>query len=64
MPYDLTQGSRVESLAFNRQLLRDVHEEIFRDIYDWAGKYRTYDISKGNSYFAEYIRRPYEGSAR
>lgn len=48
----LTIGSQPEKLTFNTQLLLDTHEEIFRDIYKWAGKPRIYDISKGNSYFA------------
>lgn len=29
-----------------------MHKEIFGDIYDWAGKLRTIDVSKGSSYFA------------
>lgn len=48
----LEQGSRVKKLIFNAQLLRELHEEIFRDIYDWAGELRKEVISKGNSTFA------------
>ncbi len=48
----LTVGSRPETLTFNSQLLLDIHNEIFRDIYKWAGTTRTYDISKETSYFA------------
>ncbi len=28
-----------------------IHRFIFEDLYDWAGKYRTVNISKGNSPF-------------
>ena len=48
----LVQGSRVERLTFNTQLLKDVHKEIFRDIYAWAGNFRTVVMSKGDSTFA------------
>ncbi len=48
----LTNGSRVDKLVFNADLLCDIHNEIFRDIYNWAGKIRTHDISKDWSYFA------------
>ena len=50
--FTLSTGSRVGSLKFDAALLKDVNKEIFYDIYEWAGEYRTYDISKGNSYFA------------
>lgn len=54
----LTRGSVVDSLVFDTALLMDVHHEIFRDIYPWAGKIRTQDISKETALFAhaEYIQ--------
>ncbi|MBC3876476.1 putative adenosine monophosphate-protein transferase Fic [Undibacterium sp. FT79W] len=36
--------------------LRAIHFHIFQDIYDWAGKLRTVDISKGSTRFANVIR--------
>jgi cell filamentation protein len=33
------------------QHLQQFHHELFQDIYDWAGKTRTVDISKGASRF-------------
>ena len=48
----LTIGSRPDTLTFNTQLILDIHKEVFRDIYKWAGLTRTHDISKGTSYFA------------
>ena len=37
---------------FNLSHLQDLHFVLFQDIYDWAGKIRTVDISRGNSRFA------------
>jgi cell filamentation protein len=36
-----------------------VHRRLFRDVYGWAGEYRTVRISKGGSAFCypEYIAR-------
>lgn len=48
----LSRGSRVDKLQFDSQLLCDIHKEIFRDIYTWAGKVRTHDIGKDWAYFA------------
>jgi cell filamentation protein len=31
--------------------LKAVHRYIFQDVYDWAGKFRTVDISKGGHLF-------------
>jgi cell filamentation protein len=33
---------------FDMQHLQKIHKAIFQDIYDWAGKVRTVDISKSN----------------
>lgn len=41
---------------FDFEHLKSIHYFIFRDIYDWAGKVRTVDISKGVTFcHAEYI---------
>jgi len=48
----LTKGSSPSSLTFDVDLLKDIHKEIFGDIYAWAGEFRTQDISKGTSFFA------------
>ena len=39
---------------FDLAHLRKIHRHLFQDIYDWAGKIRTVDISKGNSRFCSY----------
>lgn len=35
---------------FDLKHLQKIHEYIFQDIYDWAGKIRTVDIAKGNMF--------------
>lgn len=41
-----------ENFTLTSDLIFEIHLELFGDIYDWAGKPRTIDISKGDSYFA------------
>lgn len=35
--------------------LRAIHRHLFQDVYDWAGKIRTVEISKGGSMF-QFVR--------
>ncbi|MDR3244204.1 MAG: Fic family protein, partial [Elusimicrobiota bacterium] len=35
----------------NSQSLLDIHKYLFQDVYDWAGKKRTVEISKGANPF-------------
>jgi cell filamentation protein len=37
---------------FDLAHLQSIHLALFQDVYDWAGKIRTADISRGNSRFA------------
>ena len=37
---------------FDAQHLRSVHHHIFQDVYDWAGYFRTVNISKSGDPFA------------
>ncbi|GHU32690.1 cell filamentation protein Fic [Betaproteobacteria bacterium] len=37
---------------FDLKHLQAIHKHQFQDVYDWAGKIRTVNISKGNSPFA------------
>jgi cell filamentation protein len=37
---------------FDLAHLQCIHLALFQDVYDWAGKIRTADISRGNSRFA------------
>ena len=36
---------------FDKFHLCGIHEYLFQDLYDWAGKYRTVYMAKRNSYF-------------
>ncbi|MFN5445769.1 MAG: Fic/DOC family protein, partial [bacterium] len=47
---------------FDLSHLQLIHYALFQDIYDWAGKLRTVDISRGQSRFANV--RFIESSAR
>ena len=37
---------------FDLAHLQRIHLALFQDVYEWAGKIRTVDISRGNSRFA------------
>ncbi len=41
---------------FDLAHLQAIHQHLFGDVYDWAGKIRTIDLSKGHSYFANHTR--------
>jgi cell filamentation protein len=44
---------------FDYAHLQAIHHHFFGDVYEWAGKERTVDIAKGNSYFChkQYISK-------
>ncbi|EMT4819989.1 Fic family protein [Neisseria gonorrhoeae] len=39
---------------FDLAHLQTIHRELFGNVYDWAGKIRRVDISKGNTRFANF----------
>ena len=39
---------------FDTANLKDIHQYIFQDVYDWAGELRTVNISKGGHLFGAY----------
>lgn len=39
---------------FNLKHLQDIHKHVFKDIYSWAGEFRTVNILKGTS-FCNYL---------
>ncbi len=45
------------ALSFDLNHLKRIHHHLFQDVYAWAGKFRTVNMAKGNSFFArpEYI---------
>jgi cell filamentation protein len=46
-----TQGS-FHLEEFNLALFRSIHHQLFKELYDWAGEFRTVEISKGDTSFA------------
>lgn len=36
---------------FDVQHLKQIHKVLFQDVYDWAGQFRTVNISKGGNLF-------------
>ena len=45
---------------FDAARFRQFHRHLFQDIYDWAGEYRTIDISKGQTRFCTAARTEHE----
>lgn len=41
---------------YTLETLRDIHHSLFFEIYEWAGKIRTVDISKGHTRFCNCLR--------
>ena len=42
--------------AFDLNHLCKIHEYVFGDVYEWAGKIRTVDISRGSSRFCNVLQ--------
>jgi cell filamentation protein len=42
------------TVPFNSVSLQTIHKRLFSDLYEWAGIYRTVDIAKGTSRFANF----------
>ena len=41
---------------YDLQYLKSIHAQLFGDLYDWAGKLRQIDISKGDTRFCNFSR--------
>lgn len=41
---------------FDKTHLQAIHHHLFQDVYEWAGEFRTLNISKGNSNFIDVSR--------
>lgn len=39
-------------LKLDPELIKKIHRSLFENVYDWAGEYRTVNIVKGNTMFA------------
>ncbi len=47
----LKKEFRKTNPVLNHEFYKNLHKEMFQDLYKWAGKYRTIDMSKeGNSF--------------
>lgn len=50
------QSDKSEISQFNFSHLKFLHLYLFQDVYEWAGKVRKVDISKGNTRFCTFSR--------
>lgn len=48
---DIREGKIKINKTFDYEHLKSLHKELFKDLYDWAGKERAVDISKSNTLF-------------
>ena len=53
--YETLHTELDESVEFAEDYLCKTHHTIFSSLYEWGGKYRSVNISKGNSMFCPYI---------
>ncbi|MEP1446345.1 MAG: hypothetical protein ABJK37_09575 [Paraglaciecola sp.] len=45
-------SSAISSInSFNLTHLKTLHQQLFQDVFEWAGEIRTVDISKGSTRF-------------
>lgn len=50
---EITDGKVVIPATFDAEHLRAAHAHLFGDVYEWAGQWRTVQMSKDSSVFAE-----------
>lgn len=48
---DISEGKIKINKTFDYKHLKSLHRELFKEIYEWAGKERTVDISKAGTLF-------------
>ena len=53
--YETLHNELDENTIFNEEYLCKTHEIIFASLYEWGGKYRSVNISKGDSMFCPYM---------
>lgn len=51
--YEYFHKNLTENTIFDEQYFRELHGKTFRKLYDFAGKYRNVNISKGYSTFCQ-----------
>ena len=42
-----------ESTVFDEAYFKSLHKRVFGTLYDWAGEYRDFNMSKGDSRFCQ-----------
>jgi len=53
--YETLHTKLDEAVIFNEDYLCKTHHTIFSSLYEWGGKYRSVNISKGYSMFCPYM---------
>ena len=53
--YETLHKELDENTIFDEEYLCKTHEIIFASLYEWGGKYRSVNISKGESMFCPYM---------
>lgn len=49
---EISSGLAQIPQSFDAKHLKAIHQYLFQDLYEWAGEYRTVDITKGMTTFA------------
>jgi cell filamentation protein len=53
--YETLHNNLDETVLFDEEYLCKTHNTIFSSLYEWGGKYRSVNISKGESMFCPYM---------
>lgn len=53
--YEILHNELSENTVFDMEYLQKVNNLIFAELYEWAGAYRSINISKGESMFYPYL---------
>lgn len=53
--YELLHTKLDETTLFDENYLCKIHQNIFSPLYKWSGKYKSVNISKGESMFYPYL---------
>ena len=50
---EIERGEVAIPRTFDAEHLQTIHRHVFQDVFEWAGQYRTVDMQKGMSTFAD-----------
>jgi cell filamentation protein len=53
--YEYFHNDLADDTRFDEAYLKSIHRHLFDTLYQWAGEYRTVNISKGSSMFCPYM---------